>query len=514
MKPLMKRLVFSAVVLILMLGAVQAQATVPNYVTGITNWQYLDDGSTLEFTFSVQNLGAPMPTTIPAYLVIVENGVPRQLASVDIRPLSPSDSVNGVLRTTLLGLPQEGPLIFRVVLVAPADASGTFLSSPDVQVTRAATGTGGDAPFTATGDTTAANQWRFTFPALNLDIDLNDPAQLTLAVIVFVLIVIILWLLLTLVRQITRRPPEFGNWQPPYATATHIDPYSVAGMRQGWQQAAQANVITIPPAPNAAQAIKLLNGNDGTYLNGWEITALRLNLYDQYGRVTQSQVLANRPMVKTLNRMGRRRDRLNFNRTQRRLLKMGQVLTRRFIKRVNKRNAMLPIALDIRFKARHGEVSILFELYQAANGGWRLADRWQPEMLVVSRTMYESYTYSIFGMSGGETMREYRKRIAQDIARWLLILLAINSQQAAPKPDARPAANTDVQFQPSPAPVNNAPRADEPKTDPRRAPAAGTDKSAVKTPPQPLPRTEQTPPVKNGANAEASVSEDRSEPNP
>jgi hypothetical protein len=113
---------------------------------------------------------------------------------------------------------------------------------------------------------------------------------------------------------------------------------------------------------------------------------------------------------------------------------------KRFVKRVNKRNALLPIALDVRFRARHGEVAIVFELYQGHNNQWVRVDRWQPEMIVVSRTIYESYTYSLYGQTGGETFKEYRKRLVSDVTRWLEVLLQIpQPEAAAPKP-ARPAS--------------------------------------------------------------------------
>jgi hypothetical protein len=426
-----------------------------------------------------------MPLPVPAYLVLQGEESPRQLSSLDVMQLGNNQLVNGSLSTTVVGLP-DGALTFYIELVPPVGAAGTYLRSDPVVIDLDDTLISG-APSGAAGP--------LAFLDLeSLNIDLDDPDQRKLAVIVFILVVLILWLLITLARLLLRRPPEFGSWQPPYATMPHIDPYSTAGMRQGWQQYAQSNVITLAPTPGAAQPIKLLNGSDGQYLSAWEITALRLSLYDQYGRVTQSQTLAPKPLVRTLNRMAQRRTRLKAARTRRQLEGLSRTLVRRFVKRVNKRNALLPIALDVRFRARHGEVAILFELYQGHNGQWARVDRWQPEMIVVSRTIYESYTYSLYGQTGGETLKEYRQRLVGDVARWLEVLLQVpQPEAAAPKPARAPSpavpqpeyaqyARPDASVEPvtpSGKPVTPAPQAEPVRT--ARTPTDGVKK--VRTPP-------------------------------
>jgi hypothetical protein len=424
----------SVLLALLLSGTALAQTTTaPYYFTTIDETRTVDNGARLEFVFTVSNLGAPMPQQVPAYLVLLTDDSPRQLSSLDVAQLGTNQQARGTLSTAVLGLP-SGPLTFYIQLVPPVGAAGTFLRSDPVVIEL-----DGDV-INLPPASTVASPLALLDLTSRFNIDLNDPQQRGLFIIVFILIVLILWLLITLARLLLRRPPEFGNWQPPYATMPHIDPYSTAGMRQGWQQYAQSNVLTQPPTTGAAQPIKLLTGNDGVYLSAWEITALRLSLYDQYGRVTQSQTLAPKTLVKTLNRMAQRRERLKPARARRPLERLSRQLVKRFVKRVNKRNALLPIALDVRFRARHGEVAIVFELYQGHNNQWVRVDRWQPDMVVVSRTIYESYTYSLYGQTGGETLKEYRKRLVSDVARWLEVLLQIpEPEAAAPKP-ARPAS--------------------------------------------------------------------------
>src|SRR5690606_22849139 len=163
---------------------------------------------------------------------------------------------------------------------------------------------------------------------------------------------------------------------------------STAGVRQAWQQHASNNVIDIPATYGATHAVKQLIGTDGAYLSGWKVQALRLNLYDQYGRVARTQTLASSKDVRQINAILNRRHKLKPEQIAKRLRPIAKRLARTFWKRISPRSAMLPVALDVRLSGKHGEVNIIFELYQFNQGVWQLLDQWSPEMMIVSKRLY------------------------------------------------------------------------------------------------------------------------------
>ncbi|MBC8098563.1 MAG: hypothetical protein H7Y11_03915, partial [Armatimonadetes bacterium] len=248
-------------------------------------------------------------------------------------------------------------------------------------------------------------------------------------------LLLIVWLRIRL-----RRTPDFrAAWQPPYATVAPLDPYGTAGIRQAWQTTAQNNLMSAAPTPGALQALKLLLGSDGRYLSGWHITALRVIQYDQYGRVTRSETLATQRMVRHFDRLAQRSGRYPREKLMRQVQRPARQLAKQFRGKVTARSAMLPIALDVRFKGVHGEVNIVFELYRCDQPNWVLIDRWQPEMMVSGRTLLENYTFSLYGQLGGETLRDFRRRLPDDIARLLVELIGA---QPPPPLIAQPAPST------------------------------------------------------------------------
>ena len=205
-------------------------------------------------------------------------------------------------------------------------------------------------------------------------------------------------------RLLFGRAPAFGTHLPPYATTPPIDPYSQNGIRQSWQPYAQNNTITQPSVRGTNAVVKQLLGADGQYLNGWTITALRLSQYDQYGRVARTYTAGPLNAVRAINRLAHSRKPLDADQLERRVMPLARQLIRQLMGRITPRSAVLPVALDLRLKGHHGEVSIVFELYQSDGQQWHLLDRWQPEMTVVGKTIYETYTYT-FTASGGESYK-------------------------------------------------------------------------------------------------------------
>ena len=77
----------------------------------------------------------------------------------------------------------------------------------------------------------------------------------------------------------------------------------------------------------------------------------------------------------------------------------------------------------------HGEVRILFELYECFNGQPRLLDYWEPEMTVMGKRIYESYTYTLPGQAGGETYNAFRKRLPKEIEYALVDFVRVGARK-------------------------------------------------------------------------------------
>ncbi|MDX1992194.1 MAG: hypothetical protein SF029_07385 [bacterium] len=256
-------------------------------------------------------------------------------------------------------------------------------------------------------------------PIIDREIDLADPTNIIALVGIGAASVLMLLILSMILRLLFQRSPQFGNWQPPYATVPPLDPNSVYGRRQVWQQHAQNNVLPLPCKESVVHARKVLLGMDGYYLSGWKIKAARMTQYDMYGRVARSQVIATSGNIRRLNSVARRSASLDTQRISRRVRPVAKSLAKQFRKRITARSAMLPIALDVRFQGVHGEVRILFELYQCLQGQLHQIDIWEPEMTVVGRAIHESYTLTIYGQLGNEAYRDFRNRLQNDLTQVL-----------------------------------------------------------------------------------------------
>ena len=244
--------------------------------------------------------------------------------------------------------------------------------------------------------------------------------DLLIAGLVALGVLLALWVLSVLFRLLTRRPPTFPLWQAPYATVPMLDPNSVEGRRQAWQLHAQNGLILAANRDGALHPVKQLIGTDGQSLANWQVTAMRMSQYDNYGRVARSQVIARPALVKQFNRLLKRRFKADDAALQRQVIKIARPLVRQVMRNVSNKNAFLPIAFDIRWSGKHGEVRILFELYQFQSGAWYRIDQWEPMMAIASRTLQENYTFTIHGMAANENLRSYATRLQEDLA-WLLM---------------------------------------------------------------------------------------------
>ncbi len=257
-------------------------------------------------------------------------------------------------------------------------------------------------------------------------------------VIALFVALILIWVATMIVRVLFSQTPIFPNWQPPYTTANYLDPNSLAGRRTLWQPHAQSDTLPVPCYAGTFSARKVLTDMNGEKLAGWQVVGIRLNQYDMYGRVSRSQVIAAPRTVKRLNNLAKRSTRLTLKAAERQTRSIAKEMARDFRKKLNKRAAMLPIALDVRLDGRHGGVRITFELQQCAGDVYQPVDAWQPEMVVTTQggIIHENFTYILSGQQQNEKRGVFLKRLRMDIARTLAGFAA--GKVIAPPPQPAP----------------------------------------------------------------------------
>lgn len=452
----MRRLLLIPLILLIFVP-VFAQGA-PDYRPSKIGDSYSPTTDVMTVNFTVFNAGGTASEDATATLTwLLSDNTRNPLVNESIPPIPPNTSVNGTF-TFPMGTPwnlPRGEVINMQIEIRlpgtpntpPITATSDLFSLRIPQVGEQ------QSPNTPSPTTqSAADDGIITLPLVDLQVDTNDPLQVLILVGIIVsglVLIIILWLML---RLIFRRTPAFGTWQPPYATMPPHEPNTIYGRRQLWQQHAQNNVVTIPC--REVQARKLLLGTNNQYLAGWRILAVRMTQYDMYGRVSRSEVLASGGMVKRLNRAAHKN--LSEKQQHRWARPAAKYLSKRFKKRINARSAMLPIALDVRLQGHHGEVRILFELYECQQNYPHRLDQWEPEMTVIGKNIYESYTYTLFGQNGGETYKDFRRRIMADVEAALVQLLHVVSV-TQPQP-AQPVAQPQSPItQPTPPPPDTNP---------------------------------------------------------
>lgn len=279
----------------------------------------------------------------------------------------------------------------------------------------------------------------FTIPVVDVDVDLSNPTHLGIFVAILVIVLILLWVALTILRLIFQKTPTIGPWQPPYASVSMVDPDSTAGRRQLWQPHAQNDALMLPCQEGSYHIRKLLMGADGSMLSGWQVTSMRLSQYDMYGRVARTHTLAANGLVKRLDKAAHRHE-LDMEKALKAVRPVARSMVAQFDKRLSKKNAGLPIAMDLRLRGTHGEARILFELFGCQQGDWRLIDSWEPEMIVVQGAISENFTYTMFGQHPGEPYKDYRRRLEDEVARTLADMVMRRRASAPAAAPSSPAA--------------------------------------------------------------------------
>jgi hypothetical protein len=417
-----RRIAFLIVFCMLMPFAVMAQPSSPDYQIYLPNARY--EAGQVIVNFSVYNRGTPsdVPATAEIYDP-VQNAL--LVAQTDVIPPLNTGSVHGIELAFDGSRYRAGSTIQIEIVVARPEIEATiFRPMPSNRTTisfEIPIPTPTPIPTLVPTVTPVPEGERVILKIPNADyyFDLGSRDDLILIGAIGVIAGVIGVILLMIFRAIFRSPPQFGNWLPPYANMPTLDPNTIYGRRQQWQSYATNQILPTTNRQGAIVARKVLTGMDDVYLSGWRVKAVRMTQYDMYGRVARSQVLARIKDVKRLDKLIDQAPKLNRQKIERRVRPVAKHMAGQFLKKITRKSAMLAIALDLRLVGRHGEVRILFELYDYPQGKPNRLDMWEPEMSVIGKTIYESYTFTLFGQQGGESFRDFRKRLTRDIERML-----------------------------------------------------------------------------------------------
>lgn len=379
----------------------------------ITSFQQppLASGASTTITFTVPLAQfATVPSPLVSLCLITYFTAPPQCSTSDnsVLPYTFALPTSVVVPGSSQPIPTLSPN-----LILP-DGSGSTLSS-----------SGSAASLTRIGD--------FELP---FGLDLYNPLHVAIVIGAAGLLLIILWLLTVILRLVFGRERTFPSWQPPYGVSATINPNSTAGRRQLWQQHAMADTLPVPCTGGDYMARKILIGMNGEKLKNWRVTAARISQYDMYGRVTRTQTLLSNRVIKPLDAAVRRSGKMTPKRAMRTAKPIARRIMREFKGKL-KRTPTLPISLDLRFRGNHGDIRIVFELFQCLDGqSWNLIDQWEPEMQVISSHMQENFTYALYGQRSTEKRGAFHKRLTADIANVISAMI----QQPPPVPPPAPSA--------------------------------------------------------------------------
>jgi len=432
--------------------AVLAQTTPRDYALDTPEVSTNDNNSLATISVTITNNGGD--ATADAEVNIIQDDTGLVLENITLPPQPAGESVTVEFEIQLADF-EAGDVFFRIEAgIDQFELAGSPIARDNRALARV-TVPEGAVPVTATENPTTdnpsqtADNFDFVIPVVDIGVNLLDdavqinndiyPHRDILIVVGGVAVgLFFLWFITLILRLLFRRPPTFGAWQPPYAYNSYHDPNSTLGRRQGWQTHAQNGTIFENCSPNKVVAIKRLTDMEGLPISEWTIKALRTVQYDMYGRVSRTEVIMPNKLIKKLNKVARRASKYDNPKLRKKITPIAKDITKRAGKPINKKSAMLPIALDLRFEGKHGEVRIMFELYQCQQGAWHLIDQWEPEMAVIGHKIIESYTYTLNGQLPGETYKDYKKRLVEDMAWILSGMLYHHQQPAEPEPDMVP----------------------------------------------------------------------------
>lgn len=401
------------------------QPTSPDYaITNVRIPRLSEEGDVI-VAFDVVNNGSA--ASVNATVRMVNKATGQQVATEIVRPLLAGDGIH-----VTLNFPAD---------MLPEDETQTMLVSVGIDEVEPSTGNiannmvNVDLPALAdiqpqaeaTPEPDATSPESQIVDIVGFEFNTADPVHVAALIGITGALLIMLLLLVVILRLLFRRQPRFQVLPPPYANVPPQPPSSNSGRRQGWQFHAQNDLPPPTPANEGATHIrKLLIGMNGAALENWNITGLRLSQYDQYGRVSRSEVIAKSGVARKLTKIAARAGESPDEQIERRVRSLAGPLARQFARKIDKRNAMLPVALDLSFQGVHGEVRILFELFYMEQGRWKKVDSWEPEMTVMGKTIHEAITYSLSGLHSGEVFKTFPSRLQEDMTRVLCDMLKHN----------------------------------------------------------------------------------------
>jgi hypothetical protein len=185
--------------------------------------------------------------------------------------------------------------------------------------------------------------------------------------------------------------------------------------------------------PGTFAARKALIGANGAKLSGWRVAGVRLNQYDSFGRIARSQVIGDNGLVKRVDRAVRKSSGLDSKKASSAVRPVASKLAKQFAKRITRKSAGLPVALDVRLDGQHGEVRIIFELHECIGNGYQRVDQWEPEMVVTDKgIIHENYSYTLYGQRQDESKRAFRKRLREDMTKTLVAMVQRIAPPAQP----------------------------------------------------------------------------------
>ena len=420
-----------------------AQTSPRDYAVSPPTVSYSDDGTAAAIAFTVTNQGGD--ASEETQISIAQSADSVVVHTQPLPPLAASAEAAFEVPLPLADFP-VGDHFFKVeVGIDQYELAGDSITVNNsilfkVTVTEAMKAAAAQAAAPADPDGAAYDLW---LPLINAGINisaagiqLNDnlytPAQILIGLALVAAGLFLLWLLGLILRLLLYPTPKFSPWHPPYAVNAWHDPDSTAGRRQSWQQHAQNSAIAAPCSPNHVVVLKRLLDMEGSALGGWHIKAIRTVQYDMYGQINRTEVVMPARLTRRLNKIVRRARQRDRQQLRHALQPIAKRLSKAALKPVSRQNMMLPIALDFRFEGKQDEVRIVFELHQCRGEAWHLIDQWEPELGMVGAYIPESFTYTLNGLLPGETPKEYRRRLPEDVARLLDSLLHPHQSDAPP----------------------------------------------------------------------------------
>jgi len=418
---------------LLLVLPVQAQPDSPDYEISNLREPELTADDEVQVAFDVINNGATASVNATVRMVNKTSGV--QVATELVGPLVAGQGITVTLVFPVDMLPEDEAQTMLVSVGIDevefyTSGSNIINNSINVLIPKP------DNIQLADGGQDVEEQADSQLEILGFGFNINDPVHRAALIGIGGTIIIALLLLIVILRLLFRREPSFDIHLPPYANVPPMSAATDAGRRQGWQLHAQNDLLPPRPANEGSTHIrKILIGIDGEKLSNWEIAGLRLSQYDQYGRVSRSEIIAKNNVARKLSKISARAASRTDEQVNKQVKPLSRGLVRQFRRKINQRSAMLPIALDIRFEGIHGEVKILFELYYMEQGRWKQVDSWEPEMTVSGRTLHENFSYTLNGLQPGEEFRTFPARLQDDLNDLLTDLLKHNQPQQPSTPN-------------------------------------------------------------------------------